>query len=101
MARRASDPFFLEWAFFGHSLGEIAGKQGNGVVAALAMAGELHAFHVDEQVDVLEVPWGAKAIGMNGLAPLVIGLLVAMAAVLGRVKALGAEELAVGGRGVR
>src|ERR1039458_1359897 len=37
---------------------------------------------------------------MGGLAPLVVGLLVAVAAVLSGVKALGAEELAVQGGGV-
>ena len=49
----AGYPFFLKWALFGHALGEIAGKQGDGVVATLAVAGELNALHVDEEIDIL------------------------------------------------
>ncbi len=64
-------------------------KQRDGVVAALAVARVLHALLIDEHVDVLQIPGRAEAVGVNGLAPLVIGLLVAVAAVLGRVEALG------------
>jgi hypothetical protein len=69
-------------------------------VAALAVAGVLDAFFIDEGVDVLEVPRGAEAVGVDGLAPLVIGLLMAVAAILGCVKAFGADKLAGGGGGV-
>jgi hypothetical protein len=86
---------------FGHALGEVAGEQGYGVVAALAVAGELDSLRINKQVDVLEVPRGAKAVGMNRLAPLVVGLVVAVSAVFSRVERLGAEELAVRGDGIR
>jgi hypothetical protein len=69
-------------------------------MAAFAMAGVLHSLFVNEMVDVLEVPGGTEAVGMDGLAPLVIGLLVAVAAVFGGVEALGAYELAGGTGGV-
>ena len=72
-------------------------------MASLAMAGELHALFVDEHVDVLQVPRLAKCVGMDGLPPLVVGLLVAMSAVLGGGEALGVrnwplDEVALEGR---
>jgi hypothetical protein len=100
VAGGAGDAFLLKGALFGHALGEVAGEQGDGIVAALAVAGELDALFVDEGVDVFEVPGGAEAVGVDGLAPLVVGLLMAVAAVLGCVEAFGADELAGGGGGV-
>ena len=101
VAGGAGDAFILEGAFLRHALREVAGEERDGVVAAFAMARELHALLIDEHVDVLEVPGSAEAIGVNGLTPLVVGLLVAVAAVFGRVEASRVEELAVGGHGVR
>ncbi len=46
-------------------------------------------------VHVLQVPRSAEAVGVNRLAPLVVCLLVAMAAVLSGGEGLGADELAV------
>ena len=100
VAGGAGDALVLKGAFFRHALRQVAGEQGDGVVAALAMAGELHAFLVDEGVDVLQIPGRAEAVGMRGLAPLAVGLLVAMAAVLGGVEAARIKELAVGGGGI-
>ena len=96
----AGDALVLEGALLGHALGQVAGEQGHGIVAAFAVARELHPFLVDEHVDVFQIPGGTEAVGVRGLAPLVVGLLVAVAAVLRRVKALGAEELAVDRHGV-
>jgi len=70
-------------------------------MAALAVAGVLNALLIDECVDVFEIPRGAEAVRVNRLTPLAIGLLVAVAAILGRVKVLGAQELTVGGGRVR
>src|ERR1035441_9775885 len=64
------------------------------------MAGVLNALLVDEHVDVLEVPGRAEAVGVSRLPPLAIGFLVAVAAVLGGIEALGVEELPVGRGGV-
>ncbi len=100
VAGGAGDAFLLKWALFGHALRKVAGEQGDGVVAAFAVAGELHAFLVNEGVDVFQIPGGAEAIGMHRLTPLVVGLLVAVAAVFGGVEAFGADELAGGGGGV-
>ena len=100
VAGGAGDAFVLKGALFGHALGEIAGEQGDGVVAALAMAGVLNAFFVDEGVDVFEVPEGAEAVGVGGLTPLSVGLLVAVAAVGRGGEGFGAEELAVIAGGV-
>ena len=80
--------------FFGMPCDRSPREQGDRVVAALAVARVLHALLVDERVDVLQIPGGAEAVGVNRLAPLMVGLLVAMAAVLGSGEALGADELA-------
>ena len=101
VADGAGDAFLLEGTLFGHALGEIAGEEGDGVVATLAVARELDPLLIDEHVDVLQVPGLPEAVGVNGLAPLVIGLLVAAAAVFGREDAAGIDELTVGGHGVR
>src|SRR5579859_2248489 len=70
-------------------------------MAALAVAGELHALFFNEQVDVFEIPGRSKGIGMGGLTPLVVAFLVAVAAVLRREEAFWAHELAVVAGGVR
>ncbi len=100
MAGGAGDAFILKGTLFGHALGEIAGEQRDGIVAALAVARILDALLVDEHVDVLQIPGISEGVGVNGLAPLGVSLLVAVATVLCGVEALGAEELAVGGGGV-
>ena len=46
----------------------------DGVVAAFAVAGELDALAVVEQVDVAQVPGGAVGVGVGGLAPFDAGL---------------------------
>src|SRR5215472_5402486 len=101
VAGGTGDAFVLKGARFGHALGEVAGEKRDGVVATLAVARELHALLVNERVDVLEVPRGAEGVGVHGLAPLVVGGLVAVAAVFGSGEDLGAEELAVVRHGVR
>ena len=70
-------------------------------MAAFAMARVLDALFSDEHVDVLQVPGLAKAVGVNGLAPLVVGLLVAVAAVFGGENAARIDELAVDGHRIR
>src|ERR1700691_2066274 len=101
MARRAGDAFLLEGSLLGHSLGQVAGEQGDRAVAALAVTRVLYALLVDQRVDVLQIPGGAEAVRVHGLTPLVIGLLVAVAAVLGGGEDFGTPELAVDGGGVR
>ena len=101
MAGGAGESFVLEGALDRHALREIAGEQGNRIVAALAMAGELDALLVDERVDVLEIPGRAEAVGVNRFPPLGVGGLVAVAAVLGGGEAGGREELAVVRHGIR
>ena len=49
VAGGAGDAFLLEGALFGHALRQVAGEQGDRVVAAFAMAGVLDALLVDEQ----------------------------------------------------
>ena len=95
VADGAGDAFILEGALFGHALGEVAGEERDGIVAAFAVARELHALLGDEHVDVLQVPGLAKAVGVHGLAPLVVGLLVAVAAVFGGENAARIDELTV------
>jgi hypothetical protein len=100
VAGGAGDAFVFERTLFGHALREIAGEQGDRVMATFAVAGELHALLVDHHVDVLQIPGGAEAVGVHRLPPLVVGLFVAMPAVFGRVEALRALKLAVGRHGV-
>ena len=64
-------------------------------MTAFAMARVLDALFSDEHVDVLQVPGLAKAVGVNGLAPLVVGLLVAVTAVFGGEDIARIDELAV------
>ncbi len=70
-------------------------------MAAFAVARELDALLSDEHVDVLQIPGLAKAVGVNGLAPLVVGLLMAMAAVFSGENAARIDELAIDGHRVR
>ena len=73
-------------------LGEASGEDGDGVVAAVTVAGEFNTLGVDEDVDAGPIEGCAKAVAMEGLLPLVIGLLVTVAAVVGGRECVGAEE---------
>ncbi len=57
------------------------------------MAGELDAFFVEEEVDAGAVEGGAEGVGVEGLAPLAVGLLVAVAAVVGGGEGGGLDEV--------
>ena len=62
VAGGAGDALVFKGALLRHSLGQIAGEQGDGVVAAFTVTRELHALFVDEHVDVLEIPGLAEAV---------------------------------------
>src|SRR5208282_4590051 len=55
----------------------------NRIVAAIAVPREFDAFGADQDVDARAVERRAEGVGVQRLAPLAIGFLVAMAAVLG------------------
>jgi len=67
-------------------------------MATVAVACKLNALGANENVDAGAVERGAEGVGVQRLSPLVIGLLVAVAAVLGVGKgACGQEVLAFDG----
>jgi len=62
------------------------------------VAGELDAFALVEEADVAQVPLRAVVVGVRGLTPLMLGLLMTAAAVLGGRKVFGVDEFTgVGG----
>ena len=93
VANRAGDSLVFKGPLLGHALRQVAAEQRDRVVAALAVAGVLHTLLIDEQVYVLEIPGSTETIGVNGLAPLAVRLLMAVTAILGSGEALGAREL--------
>ena len=98
MADGAGNAVRIKGTPLGGALGEVAGDHGDGVVAAFAMARELDALAVVEQIDVAQVPGGAVGIGVGGLTPLVLRFLMTVAAVLSGGKGFGINELTgVGG----
>lgn len=67
-------------------------------MAAFTVAGVLDTFAVVEEIDIAKVPGGTVGVGVGGLAPLMLGFLVTVAAVLSGGKGLRVDELAgVGG----
>lgn len=92
VADGAGDAVGIKGPPLGRSLSEVAGDHGNGVVTAFAVAGELDALAFVEEVDVAEIPLGAVGVGVRGLTPLMLGLLMTVAAVLGGGKGLGINE---------
>ena len=73
--------------------GESTRKDGDGVVATVAMAGELDTFGADENVDAGAVERRAEGIGVQGLAPLAVGFVMAVGAVLGVRESAWLDEL--------
>src|SRR5208282_1666667 len=62
---------------------QAAREHDNRIVAAIAVAGELNAFGADEDVDAGAVERSAEGVGVQGLAPLAVGFVVAVRAVFG------------------
>jgi hypothetical protein len=71
------------------------------VVASFTMAGVLNALLLLHQIYIAEIPGRSVRIRVCGLAPLSVGLFMAVAAILRGRKALGIDELACIGRRVR
>src|SRR3569833_2469587 len=101
VAGSTGDAFVFERTCLRHALGEVSGEESDRVVAALAVARELDSLFADEQVHVLQIPGLTEAVRVNRLPPLVVGLLMAVAAVLGRGNAARVDELTVGRHRVR
>ena len=93
VADHAGDAVAIEAAIAGSVGVERAREHGDGIVAAIAVAGEGDAFFAQEEVDAGAVEGRAKGVGVEGLTPLVVGLLVAVAAVLGGGKGGGRNEV--------
>ena len=77
-----------------------AREHAHGIVAAIAVAGKLHALGAQENIDALAVKRRAEGVGMEGLAPLVVRLFVAVAAVASIRKCAGGEKLIPLHRGI-
>ena len=88
----AGQPVAIERAITLSVRVEGAGEDADWVVAAIAMARELNALGVHEDVDAGAIEGRAKGIGVQSLAPFVVGLLVAMATVGGVGKGLRINE---------
>lgn len=92
------DAVGIEGAPFCGSLGKVAGDHSDGVVTAFAVARKFNSFAVVEQADVAQVPGRTVGVGVGGLTPLMLGFLMAAAAVLCCGKGLGVNEFTgVGG----
>ena len=67
-------------------------------MAAFTVASVFNAFFRGEEAGIFYVPGGAKGVGVSGLTPLFVRLLMAVAAVLCSGEGFGIDELAgVGG----
>ena len=73
--------------------GQSARQHGDRIVAAIAVPRELDAFGADQDVDAGPVERRAERVGVQRLTPLVVGLFVAMAAILRLRKSAGLNEL--------
>ena len=73
--------------------GKGARQHGDRIVAAIAVPRVLDAFGADQDVDAGSVERRAEGVGMQCLTPLVVGLFVAMATVLGLRKSAGLNEV--------
>ena len=71
---------------------ERSGQNADRVVAAIAVAREFDALGAHENVDAGAIERRAEGIGMQRLAPLVVGLLVAVPAVSRIGKGAGRQE---------
>jgi hypothetical protein len=83
MAGGAGQAVAIEGAVHGRAGGNRTGQNTNRIMATIAVACEFDALGADKNVDAGAVERGAEGVGVERLAPLVIGLLVAVPAVLG------------------
>ena len=81
MARRAGETLFVELAIHLRILSQRARQNPDRIVAAIAVTGELNALRAGQDIHAGAVERRPEGIGMERLAPLVIGFLVAMRAV--------------------
>src|SRR5262249_37644080 len=79
----AGDTVFVKGALQSRIPGEGAGKQGNWVVTAFAVARVLDPLLLDQHIDVLSIERRAEGIAMRRLPPLPVCFLVALGAILG------------------
>ncbi len=100
VAEHAGQAVLVHLAINMRILGEAAGEDGDGIVAAVAVARELDALGVDQNVDALAIERRAEGVGVQGLPPLVICLLMAVSAIRGVGKGAGLDEGAVLHHGV-
>jgi hypothetical protein len=100
VADGAGEAVTVEAAVAGGAAIEGAGEDGDGVVAAIAVAGVLDALGAEEDVDAGAIEGRPEGVGVKGLTPLTVGLLVAVAAVGGVGEVCGGEEVVGFGDGV-
>ena len=81
MAGGAGEAVLVEAAIDLGILGESAGKHADGVVAAIAMTGEFDAFGAQKNIHAGAVKRRAEGVGVQGLTPLAVGLLMTTSAV--------------------
>ena len=101
VAHRAGDAVGIEAAIDRRTRGQRAGSERDGIVATLAMTRVFDAARADQKIDVLHVPGIAEGIGVHGLPPLRIGLLMAVSAIVGREEVFRVNKLAGIGGGIR
>ena len=92
MAGGSGQAILIEFAVYEGVLREAAAENRDGIVAAIAVAGEFDSFGSDEDVNASPVEGSAKRVGVQRLAPLVVRLLVTVAAVVGRGKRVWLQE---------
>ena len=81
MAHRAGNAVLIERAVASVVRVQCSRENANRIVAAIAVAGEFHAFGAQQNVHALAIERRAEGVGVESLAPLVVGLLMAVAAV--------------------
>jgi hypothetical protein len=94
VADGAGDAILVIGALLRRPLRQRSGNDRDRVVTTLAVAGEFNSFGVVQQGDIFEVIRYAIGVGVSGLAPLLVTLLMTMTAVLCRRKSLGVDKFA-------
>src|SRR6266702_1739209 len=94
VADRAGDAILIIRTLLRRALCQGSGHDRDWVVTTLAVAGKFNSFGVIQQRHIFEVIRDAIGVGVSGLAPLLVTLLMTMTAVLCRRKSLGIDKRA-------
>ena len=100
MTGRTGQTVLVERTIDVRVLRQSAGDHDDRIVATVAMSREFDAFSTHQNVDARSVERRAKRVRVQRLTPLVVGLFVAMATILGLRKSTGLNELIAHGGGV-